>query len=48
MACAENLLAAGKNTDALGIYKVFAAGDRPKHIKLAATAGILACVKKNN
>lgn len=45
-ACAESLLAAGKNIDALAIYKGLAAGDPPKHIKLAATRGMLACAGK--
>lgn len=45
-ACAESLLAAGKNMDALSIYKGLAAGDPPKHVKLAATRGMLACASK--
>jgi hypothetical protein len=46
LACAESLLAAGKNLDALAIYKGLAAGDPPKHVKLAATRGMLACTSK--
>lgn len=45
-ACAESLLAAGKNVDALALYKSLAAGDPPKHVKLAATRGMLACAGK--
>lgn len=45
-ACAESLLAAGKNADALAIYKVLMTGDPPKHVKLAATRGMLACAGK--
>ena len=45
-ACAESLLSAGKNLDALAIYKGLAAGDPPKHVKLAATRGMLACAGK--
>lgn len=45
-ACAESLLAAGKNAEALSIYKGLAAGDPPKHVKLAATRGMLACASK--
>jgi HEAT repeat protein len=46
LACAESLLAAGNKADALAIYKSFAAGDQPKHIKLAGTRGMLACAGK--
>lgn len=43
LACAESLLADGNNKDALVIYRSLAAGDQPKHVKLAATRGMLAC-----
>ena len=43
LACAESLLSAGKNGDALAIYKGLVASDPPKHVKLAATRGMLAC-----
>jgi HEAT repeat protein len=46
LACAEALLAAGKNTDALAIYKKVQADDQRKHVKLAATRGMLAASKK--
>jgi len=46
LACAESLLAAGKNADALAIYKGVAKGDQPKHVRLAATRGMLTCAGK--
>jgi HEAT repeat protein len=46
-ACAEALLAAGKNTAALAIYKKFMVGTQPKHVRLAATRGMLACTGKS-
>jgi HEAT repeat protein len=45
LACAENFLSAGNKRDALAIYKGLVAGDPPKHVKLAATRGILACAE---
>lgn len=45
-ACAEALLTDGKNTEALAIYKGFAGEGQPKHVKLAATRGMLACAGK--
>jgi HEAT repeat protein len=48
LACAEALLAAGNKTDAMAIYKTFAAGDQPKHLKLAGTRGMLACAGKKD
>jgi hypothetical protein len=45
-ACAEALLTGGKNLDALAIYKGLLAGDPPKHVKVAATKGMLACTSK--
>lgn len=47
LACAENLLTDGNNKDALAIYKSLAGADQPKHVKLAATRGMLACAGKN-
>ncbi len=47
LACAEALLAAGKKTQALLVYKGLAGADRPKHIRLAATRGMLACAGKS-
>ncbi len=46
LSCAEGLLAAGQKNDALAIYKRFAGGDHPKHVRLAATRGVLACAGK--
>ena len=46
LACAEGLLADGKKTEALMIYKGLASGDQPKHVRLAATRGMLACAGK--
>jgi HEAT repeat protein len=43
LACADGLLAQGKKADALAVYKRFAGGDQPKHVRLAATRGMLAC-----
>jgi HEAT repeat protein len=47
LACAEALLASGKNTQALAIYKKFIDGAQPKHVRLAATRGMLACAGKS-
>jgi len=46
LACAEALLADGKKAEALAIYKGVASGNGAKHVKLAATRGILACAGK--
>ncbi len=48
LACAEAILAAGNKAEALAIYKSFAGGDQPKHIKLAGTRGMLACAGKKD
>lgn len=48
LACAEALLAAGNKAEALAIYKSFATGEQPKHIKLAGTRGMLACAGKKD
>lgn len=48
LACAEALLAAGNKAEALAIYKSFATGDQPKHIKLAGTRGMLAVAGKKD
>ena len=47
LSIAESLLADGKKLDALAIYKGLAKGDQPKHIRLAATRGMLACAGKS-
>jgi len=46
LACAEGLLAHGKKAEALAIYKGVASQELPKHMKLAATRGMLACAGK--
>ncbi len=46
MSCAEGFLAAGKSADALMIYKSLTGDDQPKHVKLGATRGVLACAGK--
>lgn len=47
LACAESILADGNNKEALAIYKSLVSTDLPKHFKLAATRGVLACAKGN-
>lgn len=42
LACAESLLANGNKIAALGLYKRVSQGNPPKHVKLAATRGMLA------
>jgi HEAT repeat protein len=44
--CAETLLAKGKKAVALTVYKRLAGPDQPKHVRLAATRGMLACAGK--
>lgn len=46
LACAEAILAAGNGKAALVIYKSLMGADQPKHVKLAATRGVLACAGK--
>ena len=46
LACAEQLLDNGKKMDALMIYRALIKLDPPKHVKLAATRGMLAATKK--
>jgi HEAT repeat protein len=48
LSCAEALLASGKNGEALLIYKGLAGEDQPKHVRLAATRGMLACAGKSS
>jgi HEAT repeat protein len=42
-ACAEGLLGEGNKAAALAVYKRFAGEGQPKHVRLAATRGMLAC-----
>jgi HEAT repeat protein len=46
LSCAEGLLASGKPKEALVIYKSLTGDDQPKHVKLGATRGMLACAGK--
>jgi HEAT repeat protein len=46
LASAEGLLADGKKVEALAVYKRFVSDDLPKHVRLAATRGVLACAGK--
>ncbi|MDG2383890.1 MAG: HEAT repeat domain-containing protein [Pirellulaceae bacterium] len=46
LSCAEALLADGKNSEALAIYKGYIGLNHPKHVRLAATRGMLACSGK--
>ena len=48
LAGAEALAAEGKKSDALAIYKTLAAADVPKHVKLAATRGMLLGAQMRN
>lgn len=43
LACAEGLLSDGKKIEALALYRKFAGGTQPKHVRLAAARGMLAC-----
>src|SRR5690606_23369995 len=43
LACAEAMLHAGDKAGALKIYQRYAAGQQPRHLRLAATRGVLAC-----
>ena len=47
LACAEALLDDGKKVAALAIYKGLAKQEQPKHVRLAATRGMLACAGKS-
>jgi HEAT repeat protein len=47
LACAERLLADGKKTDALAIYKALNTPDQPDHVQIAAKRGLLAAMKSN-
>jgi HEAT repeat protein len=44
--CADGLLADGKKAEALAVYKAYVGDDQPKHVRLAATKGMLACAGK--
>jgi HEAT repeat protein len=46
LACAEALLAAGKKSEAVALYRSLAGENQPKHVRLAATRGMLASAGK--
>jgi HEAT repeat protein len=48
LVCAEKLLAAGKKMEALALYKRLTGEEQPKHIRVAATRGILAVTGKKD
>jgi HEAT repeat protein len=48
LACAEELLAAGNKVEAMMVYKGFTDEAQPKHVRLAATRGLLACAGKKD
>lgn len=48
LVCAELLLADGKKADATVLYKSFSGEDQPKHVRLAATRGLLAAAGKTD
>lgn len=47
LACADALLAAGKKAEALVLYKAYVGADQPKHVRVGATRGMLACAGKS-
>jgi len=48
LVCAELLLADGKKAEAGAVYKSLAGPDQPKHVRLAATRGLLAVAGKKD
>lgn len=46
LACAEQLLADGKEIEAMTIYKSLSKPDHPKHVRVAAMRGLLAATGK--
>ena len=44
LACAEKLLADGKKTEAIAIYKALGKPEQPKHVQVAARRGLLAAM----
>jgi HEAT repeat protein len=46
LACAEHLLADGKKVEAISLYQSLSGEDQPKHVRLAATRGLLAAAGK--
>ncbi len=41
LVCADRLLAAGEKADAIALYKSLGGDDQPKHVRVAATRGML-------
>ncbi len=46
LVCADRLLAEGRKTDAVAIYKALSGDDQPKHVKVAAMKGMLTAAAK--
>ncbi len=46
LACAEALLSSGKKAEALALYRSLTGENQPKHVRLAATRGLLATAGK--
>jgi HEAT repeat protein len=46
--CAERLLAAGQKAEAVAIYKSLGGEDQPKHVRMAATHGMLVAAGKKD
>lgn len=48
LTCAERLLAAGNKTEAIALYKSLSGENQPKHVRLAATRGLLIAAGKQD
>lgn len=48
LVCAERLLAGGNKAEAMSLYSSLNAEDQPKHVRLAATRGLLAVAGKKD
>jgi HEAT repeat protein len=46
LVCAERLLSDGKKVEAIALYKSLGSQDQPKHVRLAATRGLLSTAGK--
>jgi HEAT repeat protein len=46
--CAEGLLADGNKAQALAMFKAYVGEEHPKHVRTAATKGVLACAGKTD
>lgn len=46
LACAEHLLADGKRTEAIAIYKALGSEEQPTHVQVAARRGLLAAMRQ--